>query len=60
MEAIEEIEQLHENRGAVTGIPTGSVELDRMTDGLHPSEIIVIAGRPSMGDRPRRPGAAAL
>jgi len=49
MEAIEEIEQLYENRGAVTGIPTGFVELDRMTDGLHPSEMIVIAARPSMG-----------
>jgi replicative DNA helicase len=49
MEAIEEIEQLYENRGAVTGIPTGFVELDRMTDGLHPSEMTVIAARPSMG-----------
>jgi replicative DNA helicase len=49
MEAIEEIEQLYENRGAITGIPTGFIELDRMTNGLHASEMIVIAARPSMG-----------
>jgi replicative DNA helicase len=49
MEAIEQIERLYENRGSVTGLPTGFVELDRMTSGLHPSEMIVIAARPSMG-----------
>ena len=45
----EEIEQLYENRGSITGLPTGFVELDRMTSGLHPAEMIVIAARPSMG-----------
>jgi replicative DNA helicase len=49
MAAIEQIEKLYENRGSVTGLPTGFVELDRMTSGLHPSEMIVIAARPSMG-----------
>ena len=49
MEAIETIEKLYENRGGITGISTGFIELDRMTNGLHPSEMIVIAGRPSMG-----------
>jgi replicative DNA helicase len=49
MEAIEQIERLYENRGSVTGLPTGFVELDRMTSGLHPAEMIVIAARPSMG-----------
>jgi replicative DNA helicase len=49
MEAIEEIEQLYENRGAIMGLPTGFIELDRMTSGLHPAEMIVIAARPSMG-----------
>jgi replicative DNA helicase len=49
MEAIEEIEKLYENRGAITGLPTGFIELDRMTSGLHPAEMIVIAARPSMG-----------
>jgi replicative DNA helicase len=49
MEAIEQIEKLYENRGSVTGLPTGFVELDRMTSGLHAAEMIVIAARPSMG-----------
>jgi replicative DNA helicase len=49
MAAIEQIERLYENRGSVTGLPTGFVELDRMTSGLHASEMIVIAARPSMG-----------
>ena len=49
MSAIEQIEKLYENRGSVTGLSTGFVELDRMTSGLHPAEMIVIAARPSMG-----------
>ena len=49
MEAIDAIEQLYERRGGITGIPTGFAELDRMTNGLHESEMIVIAARPSMG-----------
>src|ERR1700738_3787306 len=49
MEAIEQIEKLYENRGSVTGLPTGFTEFDRMTSGLHPAEMVVIAARPSMG-----------
>src|ERR1700758_2256449 len=49
MEAIESIEKLYERKGGITGISTGFVELDRMTSGLHTSEMIVIAARPSMG-----------
>jgi replicative DNA helicase len=49
MAAIEQIEKLYENRGSVTGLPTGFVELDRMTSGLHAAEMIVIAARPAMG-----------
>jgi replicative DNA helicase len=49
MEAIEAIEKLYERRGGITGISTGFAELDRMTNGLHESEMIVIAARPSMG-----------
>jgi len=49
MAAIEQIEKLYENRGSVTGLPTGFIELDRMTSGLHPAEMVVIAARPSMG-----------
>src|SRR5437016_1384674 len=49
MEAIEAIEKLYERKGSITGISTGFVEFDRMTSGLHPSEMVVIAARPSMG-----------
>src|SRR5947199_6805018 len=51
MEAIDAIEQLYERRGRITGISTGFVEFDRMTSGLHGSEMIVIAARPSMRKR---------
>jgi replicative DNA helicase len=49
MEAIEAIEKLYERKGGITGISTGFGEFDRMTSGMHPSEMIVIAARPSMG-----------
>ena len=49
MDAIEAIEGLYERKGGITGIATGFAELDRMTSGLHPAEMIVIAARPSMG-----------
>src|SRR5215212_2487734 len=49
MEAIEAIEKLWERRGGITGISTGFTELDRMTNGLHEGEMVVIAARPSMG-----------
>jgi replicative DNA helicase len=43
------IEKVFENQGALTGIATGFKDLDRMTNGLHAGEMIVIAARPSMG-----------
>src|SRR6059058_3328448 len=49
MEAIEAIERLYEHKGGITGVSTGFVEFDRLTSGLHPAEMIVIAARPSMG-----------
>src|SRR4030088_3581931 len=49
LEAIETIEKLYERKGGITGISTGFIEFDRMTSGLHPAEMIVIAARPSMG-----------
>ncbi len=49
VQAIETIEQLYERRGAITGLPTGFSELDKMTSGLHGAEMFVIAARPSMG-----------
>ena len=43
------IERLYERREMVTGVPTGFIDLDRITAGFQPSDLIVIAGRPSMG-----------
>ncbi|HEY2799003.1 MAG TPA: DnaB-like helicase N-terminal domain-containing protein, partial [Chthoniobacterales bacterium] len=49
MEAFEAIEKLYQQHGGITGLATGFKDLDRLTSGLHPSEMIVIAARPSMG-----------
>ncbi len=49
MEAIETINKLWEQKGSLTGLGTGFIEFDKMTSGLHNSEMIVIAARPSMG-----------
>ncbi|HEY6010246.1 MAG TPA: replicative DNA helicase, partial [Nitrospirota bacterium] len=43
------VEDLYERKEMITGIPTGFVDLDHMTSGLQPSDLIIIAGRPSMG-----------
>jgi replicative DNA helicase len=48
-EAINRIQELHELEGEITGIHTGFQDLDRMTAGLQRSDLIIIAGRPSMG-----------
>ncbi len=49
MEALDGIEKMFQNRGALTGLPSGFSGLDQMTNGLHPGEMIVVAARPSMG-----------
>ena len=49
MRTFDRIERLYETKGAVTGVPTGFTEMDRMLSGLQPSELIIIAARPSMG-----------
>lgn len=43
------IEQVYEKKSSVVGIPSGYIDLDIMTLGFQPSDLIVIAGRPSMG-----------
>lgn len=43
------IEKLYEKKERVTGVPTGFTELDNMTSGLHAGDLIIVAGRPSMG-----------
>lgn len=47
--AITTIEEYHQRQGMLTGVPTGFTDLDKMTSGLHPGEMVVIAARPSMG-----------
>lgn len=47
--ALETIEARSKSTGDITGIPTGYTELDRMTSGLHPDELIILAARPSVG-----------
>src|SRR5690606_32346087 len=47
--AINKIEEYFKNQGATTGVPTGFADLDRMTSGLQPGDMVVIAARPSMG-----------
>ena len=48
-ESFRTIERLFEKKELVTGIPSGFRELDRMTAGFQPSDLIIVAGRPSMG-----------
>lgn len=49
-EALERIEKLYQNRGSgVTGLATGFSDLDQLTCGLQPSDLILLAARPSMG-----------
>jgi replicative DNA helicase len=43
------IEKLQQSKGAVTGVPTGFSDLDEMTTGLQPGDLVVVAARPSMG-----------
>src|SRR5205809_4652963 len=48
---VDRIETLYnrDNPSDVTGVPTGFVDLDRMTSGFQPGDLIIVAGRPSMG-----------
>jgi len=48
-DAVDRIDALHQSDGDITGIPTGYTEFDKLTAGLQPGELIIIAGRPSMG-----------
>ena len=49
IEALEKIEAAAKNKGNVTGIPTGFTDLDYQTAGLQPSDLVLVAARPSMG-----------
>ncbi|MEM9258574.1 MAG: replicative DNA helicase, partial [Bacteroidota bacterium] len=46
---LEQLTMLREKEDGLTGIPTGFTELDRLTSGLQPSDLIIVAARPAMG-----------
>lgn len=48
-ETFKVIERLYERKELVTGVPSGFKDLDRLTAGFQPSDLIIVAGRPSMG-----------
>ncbi|HAP32668.1 MAG TPA: replicative DNA helicase [Firmicutes bacterium] len=48
-QTFEKLERLYEQKSGVTGIPTGFPDLDNLTSGLQPSDLIIIAARPGMG-----------
>jgi replicative DNA helicase len=47
--ALKRVESLFENKGSITGLPSGFADLDSRTAGLQPADLIIVAGRPSMG-----------
>jgi len=47
--SFESIEQLYARKELVTGLPTGFTDLDKMTSGLQSGDLVIVAGRPSMG-----------
>ena len=48
-ESFERIDELHRNKGMVRGVPTGFNDLDNLLSGLQPSDLVILAARPSMG-----------
>lgn len=49
IDTFSKIETLYESKGGLTGLPTGFKDLDKLTAGLQPSDLILVAARPSMG-----------
>lgn len=48
-DAVEEIERAQQRGGELVGVPTGFTELDELTHGLHPGQLVIIAARPAVG-----------
>ncbi|MEJ2471410.1 MAG: replicative DNA helicase [Desulfuromonadales bacterium] len=48
-DTIKAIEKLYDRKEQITGVPTGFADLDNMTSGLQPGDLVIVAGRPSMG-----------
>jgi len=49
VQTYDNIETLHDRKGDITGIPTGFIELDKMTAGFQRNDLIIVAARPSVG-----------
>jgi replicative DNA helicase len=49
LDTLNNIEMAAKNKGAVTGIPTGFLDIDYMTAGMQPADLVIVAARPSMG-----------
>ncbi|TXK77730.1 replicative DNA helicase [Paenibacillus sp. N3.4] len=49
MEVFEKVEKLYSNKGGSTGIPSGFLDLDKMTSGFQRSDLVILAARPSVG-----------
>src|SRR5437899_10083353 len=47
--SLDTIEKLHARKELITGVPTGFTDLDEMTSGLQPADLVIVAARPSMG-----------
>jgi len=48
-DTLDQLEALYDSTGDITGVPTGYMELDKLTSGLQPSELLILAARPSQG-----------
>ena len=48
-EALNEIEAISNRGGEMIGVPTGFIELDKLTNGLHPGQLVIVAARPALG-----------
>ena len=48
-ESFDRIDKRYREKGTITGVPTGFAELDKLTSGLQPADLIIVAARPSMG-----------
>jgi len=49
VELLDRVQEMADNPNDITGVPTGFMDLDRMTSGLQPGDLVVLAARPSMG-----------
>ena len=49
VDLLDRVQEMADNQNDITGVPTGFYDFDRMTSGLQPGDLIVLAARPSMG-----------